>query len=261
MKNRPNIESVDKNRHAGIKVRFDPDYAHMKTQNLSAITMSEITAAGSSFPVVFVKLPQEDEFRLVAMFGLTQGENVYYHEGGWDATYVPLTIQTYPLVIGHDDRTDAPDQLTVCIDRNSARVNQTEGDALFDAKGDATEFMKSRLMALHDVFEEEKRAWVFISKLREFDLLTPLEVVVKPVGRDVRRITGMWTLNRIKLLNLPAAQLQELHKQNFLSACYLILSASFQFHRLMQLRRRKVAENVENYWIDLEPQQRPAANG
>jgi hypothetical protein len=260
MKNINNIETVDKTRHANLRVKENPDFLHAKGLNLAAITLGELSACTSNFPVLFVQHPETRQTRPVAVFGLRPGENVYLGETTWDATYVPLMIQRHPFIIGYDDRVDDDRQLATCINRSSPLVGEAEGIALFTPAGEETDFLKSRHLMMRDIFEGERVCEDFVRKLQELDLLAPVEILLQPMDGEVRKIAGMQTISQRKLRELKPEVVQELFGSEFLAACYLILASLFQLHKLMQLRTRQGVEAIANYRIDVDPQPQPAAN-
>ena len=124
---------------------------------------------------------------------------------------------------------------------------------MFTPEGEETDFLKSRNLMLSAIFEGDRIADRFTEKLAELDLFVPFELVLQLPSEELRRITGMHTLDERKLAELGQEQILELHNLGFLSACHLILASLFQMHRLMRLRNEKSTE-FANYRIDLPPQ-------
>lgn len=257
MKNINNVETVDKSKHAKLRVKENPDFTHAKGMNLAAITLGELSASVCNFPILFVQHPESHQTRPVAIFGLRPGENVFLGETSWESTYVPLLIQRHPFIIGYDDRVDDERQLATCINRASPFVSEEEGIALFTPEGEETDFLKSRHTMMRDIFEGERITEDFVRKLQELDMLAPVEILLQPGEGEIRKITGMFTISQRKLRELKPEQVQELFSNEFLAACYLILGSLFQLHRLMQLRIRKGIEGIVNYRIDVDPQPQP----
>lgn len=251
MKNQDHVETVDKSRHAKLRVKPNPDFAHASGFNLASVSLSELSACTANYPVVFVQSPENQKMRPVAVFGLRPGENVYYDKERWESTYVPLMVQRHPFLIGFDDRKDDDDNnLTICLDKNSSLLSEDEGVALFNEAGDATDYLKSRNRLLSEIFEGEKLTERFTQKLEDLNLLSPFELILQPQNGEMRKVAGMFTVDERKLKALSAEQLVELHQLDFLPACYIILSSLFQMHSLMMLRNRKIDEKV-NYRIEL----------
>lgn len=259
MKNADHIETVDKNRHGSLRIISDPVFQHARLSNLAGITVAELGACASNFPIIFVQNPNTGGYRLMALLGLAPGENVYYGKDGWDSTFVPLNIQTYPLVIGYDDRVEGDRQYATCIDRNSPLVSTTDGIAMFKPDGEETDFLKTQQMLLSDIFESEKVFSEFGEQLQKLNLLTPLELIVQPQGGEPRRITGMFTIDQTKMKQLTPEQVQDMYKSELLPFCYLVMSSVFQCHRLLQLRNRKSDEKLTTYQIEISPPAPPAS--
>jgi hypothetical protein len=256
-KNPDHIITLNKDKHARLRVKDNPSFAQAKELNLCAVLVSELSAVAANFPIVFVQHPETKVTRPVALFGLRPGENAYYGLDGWDATYVPMLIQRHPFLIGMDDADPDALQLTMCLDKTSPFLSETDGVALFTESGEATDYLNSRNQMLHDIFAGEKVTEQFTKKILELDLLKPFELILQAMDGQTRKVTGLMTFDETRLRGLSAEQLQDLYKQDFLAACYLMYGSLFQLHRLMQLRTRKSIEQV-NYRIELDPAPAPA---
>jgi hypothetical protein len=254
MKNPEHIEALDIAKHAKLRVKPNPDFVHARELNLAAITLAELSATACNFPIVFIPTTESGLQRPVALFGLRPGENVYYDQAGWDSTYHPLVIQRHPFTIGWDDRSDDAKTLAPCINRNSAFVGEEEGIALFKEDGSETDFLRSRFQMLQEIFEGEKFTENFMRKLTALELLMPLDIILQPEGDEPRKVTGMSTIDERKLKALTPEQLTELHKDDFLPACYVILGSMFQLHKLIKLRHDKGVERLAGYRIELQGQ-------
>jgi hypothetical protein len=255
MKNPDHIEALDLQKHAKLRIKPNLDAGHAREVNLAAVTLAELSATACNFPIVFIPAPDNSASKLqrpVALFGLRPGENVYYGAQSWDSTYFPLVIQRHPFVIGWDDRGGEGDGKTLapCLNRRSDLVSEDEGIALFKPTGEETDFLQSRFQLLQEIFEGERFTEGFMRKITELDLLVPITVIVQPENGEPRRVTGMSTLDELKLKALTPEQVQELHKLDYLPACYVILGSLFQLHKLMKLRHDKGVERLQNYRIE-----------
>ena len=253
MKNPDHVVTVTKEKHAKLRVKPNVDFAHAKELNLAAVMLTELSAATANFPVAFIQHTESGVMRPVAMFGLRPGENYYYGPNGWDATYVPLLIQRHPFLIGADDENPDSNKLTMCLDRTSPFLTEGEGIAMFDDNGNPTEFLGTRNQLLGEIFEGERITEQFTQKIREFGLLKPFEILLQSIDGQTRKVTGLWTFDEVKLRQLSDAQVLELNRLDFLAACYVIYGSLFQIHRMMQLRNRKLVEQLA-YHIELNPQ-------
>ncbi|HHX83449.1 MAG TPA: SapC family protein [Pseudomonadaceae bacterium] len=255
MKNHENVETVNASRHAKLRVKPNPNMEHAKDLHLAAAMLNELSPCSSNFPLVFIQNQENQRMRLVAMMGIRVGENVFYDAEGWAGTYIPLVIQQHPFVLGFDDRIQENEKvLASCLDRSSSYISEDDGIALFTETGEETDFLKSRNQMLSTIFEGEKLTEQFTRKMVELDLLVPLEVVLQQPNGDMRRVTGLQTVSERKLRDLAPAQLEELHKLDYLPACYLILGSLFQLHRIVRLRNQKGDDPIVAIRVELEPQ-------
>jgi len=252
MKNPSHVVTLSKDTHASLRAKSNPDFAHAKELNLAGVMLTEISAVAANFPIVFIQHPDSKVIRPAAMFGLRPGENYYYGQDGWDATYVPLLIQRHPFLIGADDANPDSTNLTMCIDTTSPFIGEGEGIALFDDKGNGTDFLNSRNQMLLEIFEGEKITNQFMAKVLELELLKPFEILLQGQDGITRRVTGLQTLNEVKLRQMSNDVLQELHKLDFLAALYVIYGSLFQIHRMMWLHNRKLVAQL-SYRIELDP--------
>src|SRR5690606_19017961 len=134
---------------------------------MQAITFaSEFRNLQAHYPIVFRKNAQ-GQFEPVALLGFKEGQNLFLTRQGWDATYIPLTIERQPFLIGFSsDR-----QPMVHIDLDHPRVSREQGEPLFREFGGNTEFlerMSSVLLAIHQGLAGNEP---FIGALLEHDLL------------------------------------------------------------------------------------------
>jgi hypothetical protein len=258
MKNPAHVVTLTKDKHANLRVKPNVDFAHAKELNLAAVMITELSATAANFPIVFIQHPESKMIRPVAMFGLRPGENYYYGAEGWDATYVPLLIQRHPFLIGANDADPDSKKLTMCLDRTSPFLSETDGIPLFDASGNGTDFLNFRNQMLTEIFEGERITEQFTRKIMELGLLKPFEILVQGLDAQTRKVSGMLTFDDAKLRQLPDAQVLELNKLDFLAACYVIYGSLFQIHRMMQVRNRKMVEQL-SYRIELNPEPAPAA--
>lgn len=257
MKNPSHVVTINKDKHAKLRAKPNLDFAHAKELNLAAVMLTEISAVAANFPIIFIQHPENKVVRPAALFGLRPGENFFYGQDGWDATYVPLLVQRHPFLIGADDANPDSNNLTMCIDTTSPYLTEGEGIALFDDQGNGTDFLTSRNQLLTEIFEGEKVTNQFVAKVQQLDLLKPFELLLQGQDAITRKVAGLMTLDEAKLRQMPNDVLQELHKLDFLAALYVIYGSLFQIHRLMQLRNRKSLDKLA-YRIDLDPQPAPA---
>ncbi|HKQ14985.1 MAG TPA: SapC family protein [Steroidobacteraceae bacterium] len=199
----------------------------------SALTFpAEFRNVQACYPIVFHKAA-DGKFQSVALFGFQDKENLFLGPDGWDAPYVPLTVERQPFLIGFRDR-----EPTVHIDLASPRVSRTEGEALFRDYGGSTDFlerMSSVLLTIHQGLEATP---AFFDALVQHDLLESFVLDVELNDRSQHRLTGFYTINEERLGALDASALERLHKSGYLQAIYLALASLSHFRDLIERRNR-----------------------
>ena len=61
---------------------------------------AEFRSVQAHYPIFFRKAADSGQFQPFAMFGLRDKENLFLDDQGWDATYIPMTIERQPFLIG-----------------------------------------------------------------------------------------------------------------------------------------------------------------
>ena len=184
------------------------------------------------YPIVFHKTA-DGKFQAIALLGFQDKENLFLGPDGWDAPYVPLTIERQPFLIGFRDR-----EPLVHIDLASPRVSRTEGEALFREYGGSSDFlerMSSVLLTIHQGLEAMP---AFIDALLQHDLLESFVLDVELNDRSQHRLTGFYTINEERLGTLDAGGLERMHKTGYLQAIYMALASLSHFRDLIERRNR-----------------------
>ena len=90
----------------------------------------------------------------------------------WLARYLPAFVRRYPFVLA-----EVPGQsLAVCIDEAYPGLSETEGEALFDDKGQETPYLKQTLEFLTQYQREHARTEAFCKRLQDNGLLKETNV-------------------------------------------------------------------------------------
>jgi hypothetical protein len=252
--NAANVQTADFSRHGKLKLKPDTGFAHAKSRNLAAVSISELGIASSNFPIVLIKNPGDQRYLLMAVLGLKTGENIYYGEEFWESTYVPLSVQRHPFVVGFDDRDPGATQLATCLETDSACLSEKEGLPLYTDDGKETQTLRTAQQMLSVMFEQGKFTEQFIQKLQELDLIVPFELDLHMQARaqqqgEVNKITGMFTVDEVKLKALSAEQLKDLQTRDFLSPCHLMMVSLYQLNQLIRRRNRLGGQQIVNFRI------------
>ena len=97
MSNHAALSKVD---HKDLRINTDRTI-EMGDGVMSCITVpNEFRNVQSHYPILFQLNVERDEFRMIALLGFTQGENLFLKNDKWDVRYKPLAIDVQPFLIG-----------------------------------------------------------------------------------------------------------------------------------------------------------------
>ncbi len=231
------VVPVNSQAHANKRVKEIASFEFASKFHIAYLTMQEFTRAASIFPIVFLEDKEKDEFRPVALLGLTPGQNLFVDSTGkWLASYIPAVIRRYPFTL-----TPSSDgQFVVCIDEGSSLVNETEGAALFDITGAPTQVIDNVKRYLSELHQMELLTREFCRFLTEHNMFTPLNLRVQDNGA-VKTIAGCYVLNEERLNNLSDELFLSIKNKRYLPAVYAHLISLAQTERLVKLQETAIA--------------------
>lgn len=253
------IVVLSKDKHKNLRVKTNNDLIHMKAQNVVSVSIKEMNRASNNFPVVFIKLPNSDQYRLVALLGFTAGENLFYDKEEWKCSYAPLVMLRLPFAIGPAEDGDDK-KLVTCLDEDSEFLNETEGSALYNDDGSETDFLKGSQQLLAEIFDGEVRTHKFVQRMLQLDLITGFEIGTTTMSGKVNRYSGILSINEEKLKALDSDTILDLHKSNYLPVIYMMLSSMSQVNLLVKLKNQVSEDKIVHFQIVPQPQEEEASN-
>jgi hypothetical protein len=205
-----------------------------------AITFpAEFRNIQAHYPIVFRKNAQ-GQFEPIALMGFQERQNLFLTSRGWDASYIPLTIERLPFLIGFS----ADKQPMVHVDLDSPRISRTEGEPVFRAYGGNTEFlerMSSVLLAIHQGIAAVQP---FVAALVEHDLLESFVLDVQLANGSENRLAGFYAINEERLQNLGGAVLERFHRAGYLQAIHMAIASLSQFRALIERMNKRNAGDI-----------------
>lgn len=225
--------------HKDWKVGAFDDASFLAETHAIPLTVDEFVDAQRNYPIVFTAgenpLP-------IALFGLNEGVNTFIGEDGKlvSDVYVPAYIRRYPFILAKL-QPESPD-MSLCFDPKSGVVKkQDEGQALFDDKGEATEYTTNVLEFCRKFEESGQRTRQFLEELKTLDILMDGEIAITrndmPDQPFVYR--GFRMVDENKLRELPAETLEALHKNGIIM---LIHAHLFSMNLMRRLFERQNAQ-------------------
>ncbi len=231
------IKALSKDAHGKLKVQQDSTFSHVKSNHILPLILHEMVQASLSYPILFVKDQGTGQFKAVALFGLSPGENLFSGKEGWDGNYVPLQVRTYPFVLARNPNNE--DEAVLCIDENSEMLGESDGEALFTDEGEQTEYLKNRAQMVVDVAQRIPLTDQFVEQLVSMGLLVQKKLTLRIADKDEPYdLTGFYVIDEERFNQLSDENFLELRKKGILPAIYAAMMSSMQVQSLI---RRKQA--------------------
>ena len=232
------MKALNAKEHGKIKIKSELDLEGTKNQQVMPLLVHEFAKAGAAMPIIFIR-PSKDSKAVqpTALLGLKPDENLFYSEGKWVGEYLPAVVTHHPFAMvptqGEENR------LQMLINDESALVNETEGEALFDGE-EQTDYLKKRMETLSNYFGSMQVTRDFCEYLTEKELLIEQTLTIDIKGEKVQ-LNGLLLVDEKKLSELSDEEFLELRKRGFLAPIYAHLSS---LHHANKLAKLKVAQEA-----------------
>jgi hypothetical protein len=216
-------------RHSKCSIESGAGFAFMRAVNSVPLMAVEFPQASPEYAVVFAQ--SGDDVVPVVILGGRQKENLYLADDDtWRAKYVPAFVRRYPFVFSpsEDEKT-----FTLCVDEAFGGLNYLgRGQALFSEDGKPTPYVDNVLKFLQEYRAQFLRTQAFCKKLKELDLLEPMQAQFTLGSGEKISLTGFQVVDRKRLKELPAESLSQLAATDELELIYLHLQSMRNFSDL-----------------------------
>ncbi|MEJ2401224.1 MAG: SapC family protein [Xanthomonadales bacterium] len=237
---------LDNVTHKNLRIR--PGYGRGMgfESNAARVFPVEFTQLQMEYPIVFMRNRETGHFEPIVLFGLVDGENLFLTDTGWDARYVPLTVQRQPFLIGFQESLEAgvPQRAPVVyVDLDHPKVSREEGEPVFLEHGGESpllERMTSVLLTIHEGAAENE---AFSRLLVGLDLIESSTMEFVLDSGETLSLAGLHIINEDRLRGLNGAALETLHQKGYLQAVYMMLASMPNFRRLID-RKNRAAQAV-----------------
>lgn len=216
---------VTSGRHGKCSVETGKGYAFTRNINSVPLMAVEFPQAQPEYAIVFVG--EGDRTMPAVILGARQNENLYLGaEDSWQAKYIPAFLRRYPFIFSSSDDGKT---FTLCVDEAFPGVNfQGRGQPLF-ANGKPSPYTETVLKFVESYRTEFLRTQAFCKKLREHDLLEPMQAEFTLGTGQKMALSGFLVVNRTKLKALSGEVLADLAKSDALELIYLHLQSMRNF--------------------------------
>ena len=225
---------LNRESHKTKRIAPNQSFAFAGKSNSLYLAGVEFTEACKEYPIVFTQVGQ-GKIVPVAVLGLRESENLFVNaDGKWQASYIPAFVRRYPFVLAELQG----QQMGVCIDEGYAGLSDTDGEELFDSKGNNTPFLQNALDFLNRYQVEYLRTERFCARLRDLGLLMEMNAKAELFDGTSFLVNGLMVIDERRLLQLTDAQALEVFRSGELSWIYTHLVSLSNLNRLVD----KVAE-------------------
>ena len=202
------------------------------------VSISEFGDAALSFPLLFVRAAPDalgnDTVAPVAVFGLKPGENLFATaDGKWDAGYVPAMLRAFPFTMA---RIEGSDRWAMVFDNTWEGMSRTEGIALFNEKGEATDLLNNVHKFVQDLETDLERTRQFCAALLEMKLLKPMRFDATLANGEALSVDGFMTADEEAISKLPDAQIATMYRNGMLSLLGIHSASLNNMRRLLDRR-------------------------
>lgn len=220
------VVPLSKVKHKNTSVRAVKHFSFAKNINSVPLTAAEFPFCASEFSIVFTGT--DEDITPALILGIQEGENAYIREDGtMHSKYIPAFLRRYPFVFSTDEEAKS---FTLCVDEEFEGLNEDgEGERFFGEDGEHTTYLKNVLNFTKEYQNQFNRTRMFCKKLKELDLLSPMEAVINTKEGTTSKLTGFLTVSREKLSQLSDENLLSLTKSGELELIYLHLHSIRNF--------------------------------
>lgn len=237
----PDIRALNNKVHRDLRVVTKRGAEYGENTHVVPVVADELREVVLEYPVILVKDNESGRFNLCAMLGFKQGENLFLDGEKWDALYVPVHVRRQPFSLTYTAKKDGqpdPASLIMSIDIESKRIQEEEGERLFDEEGNQTDFLNEVNSLLAGIGTSQAATDAFINALAKHDLIEPANLDVQFAGGEKTRFEGLYSVQDEKLGKIEGEALADLYKHGYLQAAWLILTSIGNVRKLL-LRKAK----------------------
>lgn len=220
------IEVLNPTIHAHLKINTHLTDSSQYQVHMVPVLVSELLALSANFPLFFSKNVDNAEFKLVALLGFDETENLYIDHGEWTSNSIPKVFDREPF---HIDMADNK----VFIDVEHQTISSEQGEALFDEAGEPSPLLQRVLNNLQQIKTGLPLTENFVSEVLKYDLLEAVKLKIKFKDETEKTFEGLYNISQEKLSKLSKDELFTLQQSGLLQGLYLVLHSVEQVKTLV----------------------------
>jgi len=233
LKNYALLNNVD---HQDLRVITDHS-AELGDDMMYSVTFpAEFRNVQAHYPILFFADDGNNEMYPVALFGFQQKENLFLTDKGWDASYIPASVQREPFLIGTQAKQNDPSgehQRMVSIDMDSPKLSKESGERLFEPLGGTTPYLERVANLLEGMHEGYAHGIDFMLALREHDLVESITLEIELKDGSQNQLLGFSTINEDKVKSLSGETLQMFSEKGYLAPLFMVVASMASMEKLV----------------------------
>lgn len=232
---------LDREKHRKRRVLPSSNFGFARGANSLYLAGVEFNEACKEYAIVFTR-SGNGKVVPVVMLGLRSRENLFVDEKDhWMGRYVPAFVRRYPFVLA-----ELPGQaMGVCIDEAYKGLSEKEGEALFDAQGQDTPFLRNALDFLTQYQREYVRTEQFCQRLEQAGLFMEMNARADLVDGRSFTVGSLLVVDEKKLMALPDAVALSLFRSGELHLVSMHLMSLSNMQRLVEKMAQRKAPPLQ----------------
>lgn len=217
-------------------------------QHLLNLRAHEIGRVLCDLPVFFSRA-SNGQYLVSALCSFVPGQNLWVQQAQWQALYLPMCLQTYPLFLlggpAAAEQRLGIDLTALCAAPQAADAPAATdpaailGEALFDGNGQPTLYLSRQRALLGADVQQDFLTYQFCRTLVQWQLLKAVDLVLQMQDGSLQTIQGLATVDEDKLQSLSPEQLSQLQQQGYLALLHGILMSIYQLNGLIRRHNQR----------------------
>lgn len=230
--------------HQQLHLKDGLDFDAFNHKQTALLTVHELAAASSSFPLFLIKNTTTSQFESVALMSLVN-QNVFFAQSTTvNVAYLPLSLQLLPFssMVNPEDANN----MMVLIDENSSLLSTDTNNttALFQADGNAGQGIIAKQNAMAQFAQQQLTTTEFIKQLVDADLLKELTLEITFSNGEKSTLKGLHTIKEEQLSQLSEEDKKRFEARGYYPAIFGMLASLTQMNRMLQLHNQQSPEQL-----------------
>lgn len=225
--------------HQDLKIITDKSEKYGNNTMYSVVYPFEFKQLQADYPIFFHKDNASNSYTALALLGFQEKENLFLKNEQWHASYIPLMIEREPFLIGKQSQIEngeTVENTVIHLDLDNPRVSKDQGTDIFLPQGGNSDYINRISATLKAIHESKASTKLFMDNMVELDLFESFNLDIQLTNGSNNRLSGFYTLNEDKLMNLTGSELEKLNKSGLLKLIYMVIASHENINALIKLK-------------------------